>query len=263
MGCTDGGTPDLGRPAGQGQATGPERDAAYVKKSSRFDQKLAARVRMKFTKSGRLRFLSHLDLMTLFQRAAVRAEIPLAFSQGFNPHPKISFGPAISVGIESDAEYLDLETAPTVDLLVTTKTLNNTLPEGIRILEARMVSPQAPSLSGSIGRYCYGVVVPEIMAGGLEERIASLLAQTAVIIVKDGKQKDIRPCIESMTATRQDDSAMFSITLIDLDPVRPRVQDVVHQLFAERSKELHLLRIRRTAMYCKDSGKWKSPMDIP
>jgi hypothetical protein len=129
-------------------------------------------------------------------------------------------------------------------------------------MEARVVSPKAPSLSGSIGRYVYEVDVPEIMAGGLEERVAFFLAQTAVIVVKDGKQKDIRPCIESITVTMKDHPAMFSITLIDLDRVKPRVQDVVHQLFADRSQELHLCRIRRTAMYCKDSGKWKSPMDI-
>jgi len=263
MGCADGGTPDLGRPAEQGESAGPGHAAAEVKKTASFDRKLAARIRMKFTKNGRLRFLSHLDLMTLFQRAAARAEIPLAFSQGFNPHPKISFGPAISVGIESDAEYLDLETAPFADLLAATKALNSTLPEGIRILGARVVPPKAPSLSGSIGRYCYDVVVPGILAVGLEERVASFLARTAVIIVKDGKQRDIRPCIESITASTKDDSALFSITLIDLDQVRPRVQDVVHQLFVDRSQEMHLFRIRRTAMYCKDNGTWKSPMDIP
>ena len=75
---------------------------------------MTARVRMRYTKTGRVRFLSHLDFMTLFHRSCLRAGIPVAFSQGFNPHPKIAFGPALSVGIESEAEYLDLETDPFV-----------------------------------------------------------------------------------------------------------------------------------------------------
>jgi radical SAM-linked protein len=82
---------------------------------------MTARIRMKFSKTGRIRFLSHLDFMTLFHRAAVRAGVAIAFSQGFNPHPKISFGPALPVGMESESEYLDMETDPFVDLLQTTR----------------------------------------------------------------------------------------------------------------------------------------------
>ena len=126
---------------------------------------------MKFSRIGRIRFLSHLDFMTLFHRTAVRAGVPVAFSQGFNPHPKIAFGPALSVGMESEAEFLDMETDPFIDLLQVTKALNNALPDGVRIIEARIIPKKAGSLSGSIGRYIYEVSIPAEQARDVEERI--------------------------------------------------------------------------------------------
>jgi hypothetical protein len=157
IGCEDGGSQSLGMPpvvAIRSEETGVVTSPQAMRKYPNGPQ-LTTRIRIKFTKTGRVRFLSHLDLMTLFQRAVARAAVPVAFSQGFNPHQKISFGPALSVGMESEAEYLDMETDPFIDLLRITKGLNNTLPEGIRILESRIIPSKAPSFSGSIGRYVY------------------------------------------------------------------------------------------------------------
>ena len=150
---------------------------------------MTTRIRMKFTKTGRIRFLSHLDFMTLFHRAAVRAGMPLAFSQGFNPHPKIAFGPALPVGMESEAEFLDLETDPFADLLQITKGLNNALPDGVRILESRVIPKKAPSLSGSISRYTYTVIVAAPYRDGIEERVQEFLSRTSVIVSKKGSRR--------------------------------------------------------------------------
>ncbi|MCG0278925.1 MAG: TIGR03936 family radical SAM-associated protein, partial [Thermanaeromonas sp.] len=67
------------------------------------------RLRVKFAKVGTGRFLSQLEVMRVLQRAARRAGLPLALTEGFNPHPRMSFGPALAVGAESEAEYVDLE----------------------------------------------------------------------------------------------------------------------------------------------------------
>ncbi len=269
IGCTDGGTGMLGKPAlPKDKECAPEPTASNVRDSFETGEKapsrqnLDVRYRMKFTKIGRLRFLSHLDLMALFQRAAARAGIPIAFSQGFNPHPKIAFGPALSVGIESVAEYLDMETSTYVELQELTTALNNTLPEGIKILESRVVSPKAPSLSGSISRYTYEVSVPKRSLHDVAELATSFLSRDAVIVAKDGKQKDIRPCIESIKVNTKDSAVMIEIVLVDHDQQKPRVQDVLSQLFAVTAEETHLFGIRRTGLYCEEKGQWFLPISL-
>jgi radical SAM-linked protein len=264
IGCADGGAPSLGIPVAP--ATRPGLANALKIPDPRHKQaggpEIFTRIRMKFTKAGRLRFLSHLDLMTLFQRAAARAEVPVAFSHGFNPHPKIAFGPALSVGMESDTEYLDLETDPFVDLLQVTKSLNATLPDGMRILESRVIPSKAPSLSGCIGRYVYEVSVPDAFAGNLGERVNSFLSRSSVIVTKEKKQKDIRPGIEAVVAADSIDFSKLLITLIDWDQLKPRVQDVIEQLFGIGKEQAVLFRIRRVGLFYKEKERWMNPMEV-
>ena len=257
IGCMDGGTSALGRPAVLTIPKPiPEGPAPADRKKPAGVQDMTIRVRMKFTKTGRIRFLSHLDFMTLFHRAVVRAQVPIAFSQGFNPHLKIAFGPALPVGMESETEYVDLEIDPFADLLHITSGLNSTLPEGVRILEAKVVAKKAPSLSGSISRYTYDVIVAAQYRDRIEERVQEFLSRTSVIVSKEGKQKDIRPCIESITAGPDS----LCCTLVDHDQLKPRVQDVIGQLFNVGSEQSVLFRIKRTGMYCRVRGAWTDPL---
>ncbi|MEK6745061.1 MAG: DUF2344 domain-containing protein, partial [Nitrospirota bacterium] len=151
------------------------------------------------------------------------------------------------------------ETDPFIDLLQTTKDLNNALPHGVRILESRIIPKKAASLSGCISRYIYEVDLPSRHAKECGSRISELLAQQTVIVEKEGKQKDIRPGIESIVP-KGDGS--LEIILQDTDKARPRVQDVVEKLFAIHRDEALLFRIKRTAMFEKVNGEWKSPMDV-
>ncbi len=256
IGCRDGGTTALGRPAAPGTeppAPAPARSAPAAL------PELTTRIRMRFSRTGRIRFLSHLDFMTLFHRTVVRAGIPVAFTRGFNPHPKIAFGPALSVGMESEAEYVDMEADPFVDLLQMTRDLNDALPEGIRILETGAIPKKAPSLSGSISRYAYLVTAPEKEAGDLESRISEFVARNAVVVERDGMQKDIRPGIESVS---RKGTALLEIILQDKDQMKPRIQDVIEQLFGIGRDRALLFGIKRTAMFTGEQGSWKSPMDV-
>jgi radical SAM-linked protein len=263
IGCKDGGTPSLGKPAAP--AVGAESRQMTLpdaQKKHSGPQDITMRIRIKYAKTGRLRFLSHLDLMTLFHRAAVRAGVPIAFSRGFNPHPKIAFGPALSVGIESEAEYLDMESDPFIDLLQITKNLNTTLPRGMRILAARVIPKKSPSLSGSIIRYKYEVTVPAAYAGDIEHRVGDFLSRTAVMVAKEAGQKDIRPGIESITATGAGNMAGLTIILQDKGQLKPRVQDVIEQLFAMSADHSVLFGVKRTGMYYSGGGTWKDPLDL-
>jgi radical SAM family uncharacterized protein/radical SAM-linked protein len=259
LGCADGGTPEHGKPASGEAIIRRQEPPAQARRPA--SPEITTRIRMQFTKTGRVRFLSHLDLMTLFQRAATRAGIPLSFSQGFNPHPKMSFGPALSVGMESESEFLDMETDPFIDLLRITKDLNNSLPAGIRILESRIIPRNAPSLSGGIGRYVYDVTVPATRRAGLADRVAAFLSRASLMVVKDERQKDIRPCIESIRCPEPDDAAHLLITLQDMGQIKPRILDVVRLLLDLTPEESVLLAIRRTGMFRKQGESWVSPLD--
>ncbi len=259
IGCIDGGKSSLGIPPAVATQEAPEPASDRQPNVPG----LTSRIRMKYTKTGRLRFLSHLDFMTLFHRTAVRAGVPIAFSRGFNPHPKVAFGPALSVGIESEAEYLDLETDPFIDLIKVVADMNSSLPEGIRILKASAVSKTAPSLSGSISRYDYEVKIPAPLTSGLQERVQRFLLRTSILVTRENRSKDIRPCIESLAVKESAGDVLLLIRLQDADQVKPRVQDIVLQCFEIGAEQAVGFTIRRTAMYYLFQNAWKEPLDLP
>ncbi len=94
------------------------------------------RWRVRFAKRGRLRFLSHLDIVRAIIRAATASGLPIAFSQGFNPHPKLSFGPPLPVGTTGDAEFFDIELTRGVSGEDVVSGLAASLPEGLDIIDA-------------------------------------------------------------------------------------------------------------------------------
>jgi len=159
----------------------------------------------------------------------------------------------------SEAEFLDMETDPLIDLMQVTKSLNSALPEGVRVLEARIVPKKAGSLSGSIGRYIYEVGVPVDLATSAEGRTREFLAREAVILEKDGKQKDIRPGIETIAIKGP---AFLEVVIQDSEETKPRIQDIIEKLFAIGHDRAVMFNIKRTAMYMKVDGSWQSPMDV-
>ncbi|MBE3591634.1 MAG: DUF2344 domain-containing protein [Thermoanaerobacter sp.] len=94
------------------------------------------RLRNKYTKDERVKFISHLDLLRVFQRALRRANIKVAFSKGFNPHPKISFGPALVVGATTEGDYMDIDVEEDISPEEFRKKMNKVLPPGIEIVES-------------------------------------------------------------------------------------------------------------------------------
>src|SRR6478609_9903173 len=91
-------------------------------------------MRVRYAKRGRLRFTSHRDFSRAFERALVRARIPMAYSSGFNPHPRISYAGASPTGAASEAEYLEIGLAEVVDPEVVREQLEEALPDGLDVL---------------------------------------------------------------------------------------------------------------------------------
>ena len=149
------------------------------------------RVRLRFSKTGAMRFLSHLELLNIFIRAARRAGLPVRHSQGFHPHPKFSFASALSVGVESWAEYADLELSSPCGAEKVMNGFNAALPQGIKILEARNIPWKSPSLSVIITAARYKVELPPGLGIDLPGMVAQFLARDSFLYTRDAKGKNM------------------------------------------------------------------------
>lgn len=112
-------------------------------------------LRFAYSVSGVVKFLSHLDVLKMFNRALMRAALPVAYSEGFNPHPKISFGPPRGVGIEGWREYGDITLKEDVPPEEFCRRLNDALPKDLRILDARELELPARALMAVINLTAY------------------------------------------------------------------------------------------------------------
>jgi radical SAM family uncharacterized protein/radical SAM-linked protein len=133
------------------------------------------RVRVRYAKLERLVALSHLETMHALLRAVRRAGLPVAYSQGYHPKPRVSFGPALSVGVESTCEHLDLELVGPADPDDVARRLAGELPDGLRVLGAEGVEPGGPSISEAMRAIHYRAeFVPELWDDAtLAERVAA------------------------------------------------------------------------------------------
>ncbi|MFE2676235.1 TIGR03936 family radical SAM-associated protein, partial [Streptomyces hygroscopicus] len=103
------------------------------------------RIRLRYTKRGRLRFTSHRDFQRAFERALRRAEVPMAYSAGFTPHPKVSYANAAPTGTGSEAEYLEIQLTEARDPETLRVLLDASLPVGLDITDA--VEARTPGLA--------------------------------------------------------------------------------------------------------------------
>ena len=121
---------------------------------------LRSHVRLRYAKSDRLIALSHLETMHALLRAFRRAGLPMAFSQGFHPKPRVSFGPALPVGVESRCELIDVELVGSMDGPEVQVRLAPQLPEGLTLLSAESLLPGAPSIGETLRAIHYVAVFP-------------------------------------------------------------------------------------------------------
>ena len=166
------------------------------------DVAIQRRLRMRFTKTGQIRYLSHLELINLFTRAVQRAGVPILYSQGFHPHPRFSFATATSVGVESYAEYLDLfvgDMGAEEALL----RLNQVLPAGMTMLESVEVELKAPSLSPLIEATRYRVTLPGCDPELLQQQCVQFMAHESWVLTRQKKGQeqliDLRQETRSLT----------------------------------------------------------------
>ena len=111
---------------------------------------MLATYRIKYGRYDQVKYISHLDMLKLFARASRRCDLPVAYSEGFNPHPLFVFGMPIPVGTTSEAEYVDITLTVPMKPEVLMDQLNSAMPEAVRILEAVLLPERAPNIMKSV-----------------------------------------------------------------------------------------------------------------
>jgi radical SAM-linked protein len=161
------------------------------------------RVRIRYAKRGRLRFTSHRDFARAFERALRRAEVPMGYSAGFSPHPKISYVGASPTGVASEAEYLEIGLAREVDVEWLGAALDAALPDGLDIVEVVVAGPG--SLADRMEASAWRIELPGVPESAAREAVHRFLAESEVGIermTKGGRRTvDVRAAVVTMTVS--------------------------------------------------------------
>ncbi len=187
------------------------------------------RARITFAKTGPLKYIGHLDLQTLWERAARRAGLPLAYSQGFHPQPKINFASALPLGFSSRAEIVDIKLRSDVALDELPSRLQQALPAGIQVLDVRSVDESEPALQMQIQSAEYDVALLEhVDRTELQQRIEKLLAAQALPRVRREKPYDLRPLIDELRL--MDEAGHIFMRLSARESATGRPEEVLDEL---------------------------------
>lgn len=168
------------------------------------------KIRVKFTKQGSTKFVGHLDTVRFFQRAIRAAKIPIAYSEGFNPHARVYFAMPLSVGMSSVGEYMDIVTKEDLDVEDVRMRLNQVLPPQIQISKAWVVEGKQDSLMSLVDRGLYRIrvkktTVPAEFLTSVSQKVAQTELQIEKKTKKGLKQVDIRPLLFEVELDEQEE----------------------------------------------------------
>ncbi|MBT5581698.1 MAG: DUF2344 domain-containing protein [Acidimicrobiaceae bacterium] len=231
------------------------------------------RIRIQFSKLGKVRFTSHRDVARIWERALRRAELPVAYSDGFNPRPKLSFGLALSTGHESDVEYIDLDLDPErvqdLDLDTLPDLLSAQLPVGLTATAAVVADKRMPSLQQAVTSCTWRIDVAEDDLSLIENAVAGVLAADEIVVTRERKGKqitdDLRPLVFSLDVQspkvdgRPNESGSTLIAELGTQPRAVRVSE----LLAALDPPLTELRVHRLHQWITtDDGQRTDPMTV-
>lgn len=184
------------------------------------------RLRVRYAKRGPLRFTSHRDFARAFERALRRAEVPMAYSAGFSPHPKISYAGAAPTGVASEAEYLEIGLARACAPDDVRAVLDAALPPGLDVVE--VVEAEPPGLADRLEASRWRIALPETDPAAVAAAVAGLLAAESVEVerkTKDGTRTvDARAVVVSLGVAEPDEAASCAILDVVMRHTTPAVR---------------------------------------
>ena len=228
------------------------------------------RLRIRFAKHGKVRFTSHRDVARIWERTLRRAGLPVAYSAGFSPRPKISFGLALSTGYSSDAEYLDVELDPTrpngdieIDTEALVAALTASLPTGMTALAATRLAPGEPSLQHAVTSCTWRIDAAGADAEEVSQALARATARSELLVQRErkGRQQtdDIRPAVLAVDVQGTTTDGVRLTAELGTKPraVRPT------ELLASLDRPLRLLRACRLHQWiATDAHSRREPLAV-
>ena len=202
-----------------------------------------------FEKMGRMSWFSHLDLQNTMQRALRRAQLPVAYSQGFNPPVLTSFATALSVGCQSRGEVMEVEMAGEISPEEFAEKLNACLPDGLKVRRCAPVPDSAPALMAKVAEAGYDITAPNT---DLTQAVEAFLKAEEVMVEKRSKTKtrlvNIRPMVHEITCAFDGKDSRLSMVLEQTNANALKVELVMQALAPEQE-----FRFVRTALYAAGS----------
>jgi radical SAM-linked protein len=208
------------------------------------------RLRLTFARGEEIKYITHLDIMRLWVRVLRRARVPLAYSQGFTPHPKLSLAAPLAVGVTSEGELMDIELEGRMATRYFLARVDEQLPTGVRLLGVEEVPPTWPSLQAAVrfAEYRVTVQTAELLAA-LQERIAGLLAAPSLsrerLRVDQVRRYDLRPLIAALRLEQWNaGQAVLAMRLQTDERATGRPDEVLAALnLAEAPRAIHRTRL--------------------
>ncbi len=227
------------------------------------------RFRVRYSRSGLSRYLSHLETIRLIDRAGRRAKLPIAYSGGFHPHARISFGPALPVGVAGESEYLDLELTEPWESGTLADRLNQNLHEGFHVTDVRRVETSMPAIEAIIDHQEYLIsfdthVISSLAAGGssLQQLFDHRMSNGGWIIKRVTKEKtrhiNAAACIAHSTIKANNGNTEWRLTLTAAEGRTVRPRELVESLFGDWPDGTLITRMRMGRIV---DGHWVTPME--
>lgn len=174
-----------------------------------------ATCRLRLTKKGPARFMSHLDFIRAVERAVRRAALPVALTEGFHPHPRMSFSPALPVGVESECELVDVELRERVGADEVKERLEPLLPDGLRLMWCMVLPFGEPPLSSVIRAASYemvfecgdGIASQDAVEAAIEGFVRADSVRVIRTTPKGTKEVNIRPLVYALGVDQRDGAA--------------------------------------------------------
>ncbi len=237
-------------------------------------------MRSRFYKKGDMVFISHLDLIRVFERAVRRAGIPVAYTQGFNPHPIMAIATALGIGVASEGEYIDIQLSDDMDSELFMSRLNSVLPDGLEIIKSKKISDKAKSLMSIVCSSIYLVKLKTkrlLNETDIKQYIEDLLDREVIIERKQRRQKrgqrkkkpefreiNIRPLIrdiELFLLNEYEILLKMHLAAGSRGNLKPEVVvDKLHEL-AGLPIEEYETRIKRLDLFADREGKFMTLLD--
>lgn len=207
-----------------------------------------------FGKRNRLRFVSHLDLQRFMQRAFNRTTLPIAFSQGFNPHPVMSFASALAMGWTSEYEILDIKLAKDVGHDEALEQMRSALPPDLPVYDVRLVDDRFPKLMANAAMADYRITLSGEGAQAVRDAIPGFLAEEQIIAMRKTKSgekpTDIRPMAVALRT--EGDAILARLTATESATLKP---DLLVSVLAERAGvPVPEIRVHRLKLYANEDG---------